>query len=500
VFVGPFGVADLEGVAGRTDTVEVVAGLVTSGWVHRAPGGLTVYTVVRRFLADRGAVPPDAAVRHRDWLLSWAPAVRAALRLRWDEASHQRLLAAAPEIRRALAVADTADTAAPLTLALNADSNAGTVPSEQALSELAYAERLLEADSPYWPSLLMVRTTHLTHKGDLAAAEAAIWAAEERLGPDPEPQLLGSVWIAQGNVRLAGARHDEAERLYERAIAVLEAAGRGIGVVTARMNLAVVLNRRGDHAGAQRLLIETLRSAAGVVGSANLGGIHANLAFVSQKLGEHDVYLDHAARAEVLFRESGQRHDLALLVLNRSLERLDAGDLEAALSGAEEARALHRALGSRPSEAHALSILALARLEQGGGAHALELALEAVAILEGRGSHLQPTAIRTLAQVHLWQGRPERAIPLLEEAALAHRRTGRNPGYDHGFLALAHLATGDAVTAERTANLADPTIGEIVHAAIRGRVGRPAPGARVAERLAVGIAQRIVSGAARRVG
>ena len=154
---------------------------------------------------------------------------------------------------------------------------------------------------------------------------------------------------------LARGDHGRALSHYEAALARNRAVESQDAVAVNLLNLAAVLHRAGDFAGARARLTELIRHdppfEAGYVGRAE-----ARLALLELQLWRTAEAAQHAARADDLCSQAQCPWRAALLTVLAGIA-LENGDLDAAAGRAREAQAAAARSGDRQEEANAWRML-----------------------------------------------------------------------------------------------------------------------------------------------
>lgn len=439
VFEETFSVTDLAGLTGRADVVPVATELLSCGWLHRAGDRLRLYTVVRQFLVDLGAIGIDGPNRLAGWLVSWAPAARRSLLQRWDPATDARLVAMELELRSAVAGCDDPELAAQLVPVLQRSHRSR---SDGALRELDALATRLPPRSPYGSELHLKRAAMHEGAGRWEAARSALRDAERCLvyAGASSRELGAHVEGLEGRVRGMKGEPD-ADVLLRRAIAEFDALGDRYQAQSLRVSLGTFVGHRDSVEGV-KILHDALADAVAVGAPHAIARVHFALVFLYRK---HDdmVQADlHEERAVELARVDSQGSLLSALVLNyRGSRLLDLGELDRAEALLRESLDLHLRHGNRRGRGSNLIHLAKLELLRRRPVQALELLTSAekdlVDILQARSTLLVGFGM-VLLSLDRWAA----AIESLEAAVDATRAVDADPEAWAG-LALAWLGAGD---------------------------------------------------------
>jgi DNA-binding winged helix-turn-helix (wHTH) protein/tetratricopeptide (TPR) repeat protein len=490
LFAGAFSIVDLEHVCGYP-ALDLVAELLTRGWLQRAGERLVMYTVIRQFLAQQGAIPEDGALRHARWLLSWAPEASRSFQQRWDPAAEERLSAAVPDLQLALTRLQAPDLALPLLL-VRYRRNGRDVPSlAAAIAEVEGWMWRAGPHSPWAAELLLLRARLAFLVGD--APNACRWLEQARAAAEGHRELEA---VAAGLLAASLVERvpfEEAEASLARAIVDCEAVGYRRELGRLRLSLSHLLVSR-DMRTALATAYQALDDLTAVGDPGSLSNAHAFLSMLNARTSQREASESHYARAETLFREIGDGCGLGRLLNNRAWSLLDTGDIQDIPIAAREAIELLRRLGNRHGVAQAEQALAWVALEEGREAAALELGLRA------RSEFVRCQSFKFLVHNELLLGyaalalgRPEQAARSFQEAVEACHRVGYDPNPSRGALALAQLCAGDPAGCERLADTLTHRPAEIVAAVLAGSPIADRPGAVAAERALVRAARAIVA-------
>jgi non-specific serine/threonine protein kinase len=107
---------------------------------------------------------------------------------------------------------------------------------------------------------------------------------------------------AAGNLALDHGEYDDAERLYEEALALRREMGDPLSIAGSLSNLGVVARQKGDYAKAVELYEQALALFREDGNIDNIAGVLDNLGFVVQCMGDYD-------RAESLYHEALELFD-----------------------------------------------------------------------------------------------------------------------------------------------------------------------------------------------
>jgi DNA-binding winged helix-turn-helix (wHTH) protein/tetratricopeptide (TPR) repeat protein len=486
-FTGAFSISDLEGLVGG-EVLPIAVELQARGWLYRSGSKLAMYTVIRHFLRQQGALPEDGVERLGAWLLSWAPRAHRSQNARWDAQLHERLESADADLRRVVSQVRDPDVTMPLLAVLSSRIGGAT------LAELEQVAPQVGPRSPWAADLHLLRGVALTGSGDLPAARQAMEEARRALpfnhGRDRGlggsiDQLLASVLMDLGDTATATA-------LLQQAIAAMTEIGDGPRAGRARATLGMLVVRSDVDAGIA-LMLDALRDLAPVGNPVSIGIIHTNIGAYSRDPARRR---DHTQRGEALLRSVGATRWLASVLINRAIQLMDTDEVDEARALVEEAREIARTLGRREDMWRATLLLSGLHLYQGSYAESLDLAFSAQAGLRQIGA-LSSLAIAdtVVALAELALGRPDRAIRGFEAAMEGKSRTSAGGGTDRraqAGLALARLAHGQLEEARALL----PQLGEayqrIVEPLFDGEPVPPAdPGAPADVRLITRLARLI---------
>lgn len=281
---------------------------------------------------------------------------------------------------------------------------------------------------------------------DLPGAVQAAAAAEAKGRASGERLMEAQALVVAGQALTVEGKADEAIRAFERARTLYAAEGDEWGVCSALANHGILLYRRGDLAGSERLHLQALALARKVGNLTGLAAELGNLSLLYQDRGDlpralYYLKLEHDQLAE--FEEP--------FLLSRALSggavilRLQ-GDLAGARSRLEEAAALGRKMRSPSEEARALHNLASVLVWSGQVREAGRLAERAYKLVEDRRDLVQASSsLAAWADVTARLGDLETARKRYEEALALRRQAGDRIGIGHllGSLAYLQFQAGD---------------------------------------------------------
>jgi tetratricopeptide (TPR) repeat protein len=298
-------------------------------------------------------------------------------------------------------------------------------------------------------------------RGDLATADEALG----RLAPADGPGRL----FGRGTLRFLQGRPQDAEPLYEEALARYRAAASPAGEAASLTGLGNLRFRaaRFDEAAAAYAL--SARIAERLGDERSRADCYSNLGNVAQARGMDDEALAHYRAALEIRTRLQDRKGLAVVHHNMGQILRRRGEGDAARGALEQALAIHRELGDRAGEMRNLTSLGLVDLELGRdreASDALGRSLELARALGDRRA--EAAALTGLASVELRAGRPHEALRRHREA-LALRRAAGDPAGEAA--SLNNLAAVHEVLGARADALESYAASLALHRSIEDRRG-----------------------------
>ena len=243
----------------------------------------------------------------------------------------------------------------------------------------------VELDARRWQLAYVLRdyfylTKHLD--GWLESHTLAV-AACERLG---DRRAEGQTRNNLGRALLESGRMDEAEEQYRRAGELLAEQGDEHGATDARVNLASILRRRGEHDKALHHQQDALAfyRRAGV--PRKVGITLRSIARAELALGRHPDAAGHAGEALALFTELGLELDVAQTSNTLAHIHRGAGDARAAEAAGHQAIEYSGIAGSDYERARALHVLGAVAADAGNADLARQLWTESHEIFHRLGA------------------------------------------------------------------------------------------------------------------
>ncbi|WP_306463221.1 ATP-binding protein [Solihabitans fulvus] len=274
---------------------------------------------------------------------------------------------------------------------------------------------------------------HRTHEAALTATRRT----GHRVG---EATLLTGL----GQLHYEADRYPLARELLDRALTVFDESGDEYGQAVALASIGATCREQGqlresrDHLARAGAMFAALEEDAGLGYTGRLSGS------VDLELGDYAAALTAFDQTLVCYRRLGSRRGEALTLRGIGLVHRAKGEHEAAVEFSRQALDILREIGDELMAAYTVQSLVKAQIRLGRGESApLE---EALSVCEAHHDPLgQGIVLRTIAELHLAEGRPAEAEVFLQRAlavwepldALLFRARGLRD------LASVHTALGD---------------------------------------------------------
>lgn len=213
-------------------------------------------------------------------------------------------------------------------------------------------------------ALLMMISQAYSRLGERETAERIAWECERMAQGLGDMQLLAEALTRLG-ITIEHDHPAQATEIYQRALAIYEAAGDPRGQAKCHNNLGIVYTRRAEWEPAQRELTTAIalgRSA----GAPDLWGVFAlNLGVVYLKLGEYDRARDLFGEALALFAAVKNSERQLYALYNLAYLDRERGAQESAAELYQVASSLAQRIGQHDIEIGAMAGAGLAMLTQG---------------------------------------------------------------------------------------------------------------------------------------
>ena len=187
----------------------------------------------------------------------------------------------------------------------------------------------------------------------------------------------------------------------------------------------VLAGLQGDSAAAEPLFLESHRLWSTVANSVRMAAALGNLGLVAQDRQDWEQALDYFARAEGLYRDSGDRRGVAVSIGSRAHLVRQQGNIAEAVALLNESLALFREVGDPRGTANALANLGHALIALGQPKEALRSLAEALELRRSLGNTLAVAeCLEGFAAVAAAHRHGRRAARLLGAAATLREATG----------------------------------------------------------------------------
>jgi predicted ATPase/DNA-binding SARP family transcriptional activator len=335
VFVGGFGLADLEAVTG-SDPIEALTALVEAGLVRRRDDRFMLLETVREYALDHLDDADEVRRRHLAHYLDVAETT-------WDG-----IYAGGEPEKNGMAVQEREADNLRAALAFAVSSG-----DDRAIVRLACTQR--------WVWLMRGRFTE-----GRAGFEAAVAANVEPLLHAEALNGLATFALHQGDTRLAA-------ELWTKALEINREHGDQGEAARCLAELGAVAVAERDFDLAQKRYEETAVLFHELGNRMREGIAVSNLAAIAADRGDLDAAVRFGERAIALQREIGDLSDLAVSLANLSPTVLRLGDTDRARALLAEAVELAEEFGHTLLLAHTLAVAAELAAEAGDDALALKL-------------------------------------------------------------------------------------------------------------------------------
>jgi len=305
-------------------------------------------------------------------------------------------------------------------------------------------------------------------RGNTVTAREVLDKGADRIATElkDQPEVRGTLMDTMGTVYVNLGLYDRAVPLLQEALATRRAAlgNEHLDVARSLFNLAVVLRRRGDYAGAEALHREALALRRKL-----LGNEHPDVARSLNNLGLVLTDTGDYAGAEAFYREAlamrrkllgNQHRDVAATLSNLAIVLKQRGDYAGAEALYRDALAIVRQqLGNEhPDVALSLDNLADVLALKGDFAGAEAIFRETVPLLRKLLGSEHPSvgvSLINLADMLCLERKPGEAEPLAREALAIFRKA--LPG-GHAYIAEAESVLGGCLTLSQRYGEAEPLL------------------------------------------
>jgi len=207
----------------------------------------------------------------------------------------------------------------------------------------------------------------------------AIEQAADELGDDSMRARAAGM---RASLALAVGDYPGAAAAAERAVSCADAAGAPAAALSARINWARALQFKGDYAGAQ-LHIEESLVLARQVGDRRVEAITlGQLGILATQRGRYGAARDCYRQALDVARAIGHRSLESGMINNLGETEQQVGNYDAALVLFEDGRRLSAEIGQRVAEAYLLSNMALSAFRRGDAAGSIDWATQAMKLAD----------------------------------------------------------------------------------------------------------------------
>ena len=288
--------------------------------------------------------------------------------------------------------------------------------------------------------------------GDFTRDEASASRAAEKARALGASLLLAQARADQAWALVNLGKFDEASQAAADAKQLFAAAGDKRGVALATNLNGIVLQSRGDPAGAKKMYEESLRIFRGTGNELEVANELDNLGDVRLALGDLSGSRQEYEDALRRFRTIGHDDGVALATGALGHVLLDLGDHEGGKRVSEESLEICRQIGDRAKAAIALDSLALIFRAEGDIQKAQNYELEAASLFEKIGDRsANARAHLTLAELAIDSGKASEAAAMASKAAgeFEREKAARDESWAYGVLAQAFLEQGKTVDAQK---------------------------------------------------
>ncbi len=240
---------------------------------------------------------------------------------------------------------------------------------------LSLLEELVHLPGPLGAEAVVYRGLALFHAGQIDEAAACLTEARENARVQGASRVEGLALVCLGRVHLHSDENDAARQAFEQALVAAEHASDASTLATAQSNLAVLLRRRGDVAGAIQHFEAAIDAGRR---SGRLSSVRLSLA----NLANTDLYLGRLERAQAsideLEKQRAHLGDLGRAQLTGLKADLlaNSGQVVKAMASYRECADAFHQLGQGEAAAEArLSAVLLTPLEDNADLEALSLEL-----------------------------------------------------------------------------------------------------------------------------
>jgi len=405
IFGGGFTVEAAEAICcleddGRLDMLQGIEELRDNSLLQVEPAerGQTRYALletIREYAAERlhaSGEEPEIAARHTAWFRELAGAAGRAIRRSRDPAMLEVLEAEQHNIR----------------LALERAVGSGDIETAGAVAA---------AIAPFW----RIRGHYREGERWLGA----VLASDSSIGSETKALVL----LGASEIAFARGDYARARATGEKALAMFRELGDLWGAAEALNRLGLTAWEQGDPDAAVRLHEESLQLREAMNDAAGMGASLGNLGTVAHSRGDLHAAKDYFERSLVVLERTDDALTLAIEQGNLGAILMDLGELDRADRMFLDAQDSFRRLGDTSGEAFVISnrgLLALARDDPREARRHLEAALEACRDLEEPQNVAR--ALYCLADVALYEGDTQRALPLASEALEIFARLDHGQG------------------------------------------------------------------------
>jgi tetratricopeptide (TPR) repeat protein len=289
---------------------------------------------------------------------------------------------------------------------------------------LALVESALQTD----PNLeeaaeIQVAVARAAGEADTAAEAYRRWA--DMAAEAGRPVAAADRLLDFGNWLLGHGSWEQAQAVYQEALALFEGQGHRLGVAQTKSNLAGLALQRGDWQAAVEAYQASIRAFGELGDEQDVAIATFNLSLAYKALGHTEDALDAINRALALSRALKDRGLEARCFNQRGAIQAGAGNWPGAEADCQQAARLHEAEGDLPGLATVKDHLATLYKEQGDFARAEALRLEAVALFEKIGNpHELAVTWTNLAMLYMEMGAYSQAWDYASRAHQVFTRLG----------------------------------------------------------------------------